>query len=209
MQILLAIQARSNSTRLPGKIYLPFGESTVLEHLYKSMKKVEGVDVKVLGHANDPELSKFCIDKNLSAIFAAEEDNLLDRYHRACEPYDAVIRVTSDCPIIPRSWVESVRNTLNNSIDYVTNVAPRLVPDGHDCQGISKKALDWYFNEMKTEEHLFFELENNHHFKKKFTDLFTFTSLITAEKIIVNPLHPECKLSIDTQGDYERLKQMV
>lgn len=79
MQILLAIQARSNSTRLPGKIYLPFGESTVLEHLYKNMKKVEGVDVKVLGHANDPELSKFCLDKNIPAIFAAEEDNLLDR----------------------------------------------------------------------------------------------------------------------------------
>lgn len=204
MNKIIFIQARSNSTRFPNKIYQPIQDKTVLEMLYQTASLVG--QVAVLGTKNDRKLQRFCKKQKLHAVFPdVDEDNLMLRFDEASDHCDAFIRLTSDCPLIPKVWIEKAWNELD-STDYVTNVSPRTVIDGFDVQGISKKAFDYYQSVVFEEEHLFFELENNCHLQEKFLQKFTMKSLLLDERIILNPFHKENKLSLDTKEDYERIK---
>lgn len=204
---LIAIQTRNNSTRLPNKIHLPFGNSTVLQTLLDTCQKVtvEGVKImyKTLSSKDDP------VDG--SYVSEAKIDDLVSRYYDAMNHFDVdyMVRLTSDCPLIPQNMIENVITNLK-TFDYVSNVNPRTFVDGYDCQGISRKGMEWIYNhQQQNREHLFFDLEYNHDFEKQFeTSGFTINRLLNPDKLLINPHRPEHKLSIDTQEDLERCQQV-
>lgn len=214
MKILIGIQARSNSTRLPGKIYEKIGDKTVLEHVLDACEKgavnnnaVES-QVVILGPSGDAELTKYCEKNNVLVYLGNTEDNLLERYFSAMNYFntDAVIRVTSDCPFLPPGMVKMACLALTE-MDYVSNCSPRTFADGHDVQGMSARALGWYRMKVKKEEHLFFQLENNCEVYKSFEKKFKAKSILNRSQTILNPYHPANKLSIDTQEDLDRVRK--
>lgn len=212
-KVLVGIQARSASTRLPGKIFLPLGTSTVLESVYhqcyvaKFPEWITQYDVKVLGPTDDDKLVEFCKEKCLPYALGSHED-LVERYFTCSEGYDAIVRVTSDCPLIPTWMVEMVLTHLEK-FDYVTNVNPRSFPDGFDCQAMKTAAYRFIQINSKIREHPFFELDTDPAFFKKFEELYTINKIVNGETFIVNPYLKSTKISIDTQEDYERVRSIV
>lgn len=205
MNIAIFIQARNHSTRLPNKINLPFGKSTVLETLIDTCEKVNPLPraIEVQTHV----ISSFEDPVPDSYVSNTQGNDLVSRYFDATEHFkpDAIVRVTSDCPLLPQSILE-VCITQLLKFDYVSNVNPRTFPDGHDVQGISFEGMKW-INTHQTEnrEHPFFDLEYDYNFEKKFEQAgFTVNRILNGNEMISNPYHPESKLSIDTQEDYER-----
>jgi spore coat polysaccharide biosynthesis protein SpsF len=78
--------------------------------------------------------------------FRGEEFDVLDRYHRAAAEYaaDAVVRVTSDCPLIDPALVDEVIRTFldaDGQVDYVSNTLVRSYPRGLDCEVFSAELL--------------------------------------------------------------------
>ncbi|MCB0271885.1 MAG: NTP transferase domain-containing protein [Bdellovibrionales bacterium] len=210
---IIGIQARTNSTRLPGKIYYRLGEKSVLEHSYDTCKNVLPNHYRpiVLGIASDTKLKEFVNEKGLDHYFATcDENDLLGRYLeavRACKA-KGVIRITADCPLIDQQWIERVATALL-SHDYVTNTTPRTVIDGDDVQAISAKALEWYAKTLKSEEHLFYHLEHDPSIRRLFDDQgFSYQSLFSQDTMIPNPYHPDTKMSVDTIEDLEKVRKI-
>ena len=67
-KIIAMIQARMGSTRLPGKVALPLGDTTVLEQVVERVSMAKTVDevlvVTTLSHG-DLLLVKLCSGKNI------------------------------------------------------------------------------------------------------------------------------------------------
>ena len=98
------IQARMSSQRLPGKVLLPFRDTTVLKFLYDKCKIVNGVkQVVVLTSTehDDDEIEKVCNDNDM-LIFRGSLSNVLNRFQEAakffCYLDDYVIRLCADSP---------------------------------------------------------------------------------------------------------------
>lgn len=213
MKVLVGIQARSTSTRLPGKIFLPLGNSTVLETVYHQCYVAQfppwitQYDVKILGPKGDDQLVQFCQEKCLPYALGPLDD-VVGRYFECSEGYDAFVRVTGDCPLIPTWMVEEVLRQLEHH-DYVTNVSPRSFPDGFDCQGIRTAAYRWVQINQKNREHPFIGLDTDPNELTKFSQLYTASKVVNGETFMVNPFLKANKISIDTMEDYERVKGIV
>jgi spore coat polysaccharide biosynthesis protein SpsF len=165
-KVLIGIQARSTSTRLPGKINEIIGKKTVLQHVLDACNKAAyflsnekarnpvECSVALLIPKGDPIGP---IYKGKVTIFEGSEDDVLSRYFDAAVITDSdyVVRITSDCVFIPPHIISrSVQIAVNNDLDYVENVSEdiRTSPDGFDAETLSRKALVWLNKNSTTKE---------------------------------------------------------
>jgi spore coat polysaccharide biosynthesis protein SpsF (cytidylyltransferase family) len=211
--VIIAIQARSNSTRLPGKIFLKLGGKEILQHVIDaaeesaiytnqySFKNNFKVHTMLLVPTGDEIVKRY---KNKVLIYEGPEQDVLTRFYEmnkeACADY--VVRLTADCPLLP-SYVISkhINIAVNSGYDYISNVDEevRTSVDGHDVEVISNRALIWLNNNITEDserEHVTLALR-----KRSVPFYFRIGH-------VIGHLHqPHIKLSIDTQEDYERIKK--
>lgn len=210
MKVSLLIQARTASTRLPGKIYKElYKGKTVLECAYdaalKAMEPYSGV-VRILGTAIDLTLEEFCTKRNLPLIrVQCLEEDLYTRYLVAAKQLEAthIIRWTSDCHLLPAPLVPEIMTAFNRDADYVSNTIYRTYPEGMDLQGATLRFYEWagkarYHNR----EHPFSHVDGNAKVRERAID---------AGYKIISLIHPDggdlVKWgSIDTWDDLERMR---
>ena len=163
-KIAIIIQARLNSTRLPRKVFLELDGKRVIDHVVDTCKSVCVEDIETEVRLAVPctdykEFYDYARDKNIDVYYGHDENNLVERYEQAfTKECDGFIRITADCPLIPRHVIEACIGALT-SYHYVTNTMQRTFPDGFDCQGISRRAWNWYRDEVLNEEHLFSKIQ--------------------------------------------------
>ena len=152
MVIAIIVQARMASTRLPGKVLKKIFGKTLLEHLISRLKKVKSADKIIVATTTKQRDGKIVkAAKKLGVdFFRGSEEDVLDRTYQAAKirrlaDGDAIVRVTSDCPIIDPAIVDKVINFYKrnkNKFDYVSNTYPPTFPDGMDTEVFSFKALE-------------------------------------------------------------------
>lgn len=81
-------------------------------------------------------------------VFQGPEYDVLTRYIGACDHYkpDYLVRITSDCPVIPSGIISKhIFASANYGFDYTTNTAEkcRTYPDGFDVQVMSMRLMKW------------------------------------------------------------------
>jgi spore coat polysaccharide biosynthesis protein SpsF (cytidylyltransferase family) len=211
MKVGILIQARSDSTRLPGKVFEMIGDKSMLEHVYYACDKVKLKDheitTEVIGCEKDTKLRQFCKEKNLKYWYKTmARHDLLQRYYKCARDrgYEAIVRITSDCPFIQPSYIAEAIELLETH-DYVSNTQGCFL-DGQDIQACRFDLLRKYRMMVRSEEHLFQRLESSMLKNPKFDCKIAF--LINREKTIPNPKHPENKLSVDTQADLDRVRKL-
>lgn len=108
-KISFIVQARSGSSRLPGKILLPFyrGKS-ILELLIDKLLTIAHAEVILatsVAEANDV-IEALARAKGI-ACYRGSENDVLDRFIRAAQTYHApkIIRVCSDNPFLERESI--------------------------------------------------------------------------------------------------------
>lgn len=93
----------------------------------------------------DQKLLQFIHSKGWNVVCGNEHD-VLSRYLQAAKQYsaDAVVRITSDCPLIDPEIVDQViQKRLEQGADYASNFHPnRHYPRGLDCEVFSRKTLE-------------------------------------------------------------------
>lgn len=164
-RVSIGIQARSTSTRFPGKITQKIGNKTVLQHVIEACLRASTylnnwnsrkilTDVAVLIPYGDPIKER--LSSEISVIEGPEED-VLSRYMMLLNQRqsDFICRVTGDCPLLP-SFIISKLITIASvgNYDYLSNVHEkcRTSPDGHDCEVLSKKAMVHLDETVKNKE---------------------------------------------------------
>jgi spore coat polysaccharide biosynthesis protein SpsF len=102
VKTIAVIQARIGSSRLPGKVLKPLGDTCVLDYVVSRTRMIGGIaDVVVATstETRDDAVAEWCRERGVT-VYRGSESNVLSRFLEAVEPYrpDAVIRVTADNP---------------------------------------------------------------------------------------------------------------
>jgi spore coat polysaccharide biosynthesis protein SpsF len=147
-RVVAIIQARMGSTRLPGKVLKPLAGQPMLGRVVertRRAKRVQETAVATTGAAQDNPIADLCASRAWPFTRGSERD-LLDRYHAAAIEHraDAVVRVTSDCPLIDSGVIDRVVDAFEKGdCDYASNtLEPRTFPRGLDVEVVGFQALD-------------------------------------------------------------------
>lgn len=154
MKVVIIVQARMTSTRLPGKVLKQIQGKSLLEYQLERLRRVKLADEIVIAtttNETDQPIVEFC-ERLGVACFRGSEHDVLARYHDAATLHqaDMVVRVTSDCPLIDPAVIDQVIGFFLNHIeeyDYVTNCLKRTYPRGMDAEVLSFQVLHEAFVE--------------------------------------------------------------
>ena len=199
------IQARMNSSRLPGKIMLKACGKTMLELMIERIQRSKKLDKVIIATTTNPKddtIEEFCIDKKIEYFRGSEED-VLSRYKHTADKFgsDIIVRICSDCPLIdPKIIDETISVYLSNKYDFVNTLSPnpRSFPDGMGIEVFSHSILNEAFQKAK-------KLSEREH--------VTFFMWMQPEKFAVHRL--DCKqdfskyrLNLDYVEDYNLIKSI-
>ncbi len=156
LKILIVIQARTASTRLPDKILLPICEKELLVRMVERVKASdfgENVVVATTINEKDNEIINIC-QREKFKYFRGDENDLLDRHFHAALHYDAdiIVKIPSDCPLIDTKIINRVINYFldnYNKFDFVSNLHPQSYPDGNDVEVMRFDVLETAWRKSK------------------------------------------------------------
>ncbi len=148
-RIGVVTQARTGSTRLPGKVLLTAAGRTMLDH-HLDRLVAAGLDVYVAttDRGDDDPVADLAQGRGVPA-FRGSEDDVLSRFAGCARSYDldVVVRVTSDCPLIDGALVADgaarfLRLRAEHGDDvYLSNTLERTYPRGFDFEVFTAAAL--------------------------------------------------------------------
>ena len=197
MKTVAIIQARMNSTRLPGKVLLPIGDTNAIQMIVDKCKANPLIgEVAVATTYNSNKITDYCRENNIKFWIGAEE-NVLDRVYYTARAFkaDIIVDITSDCPFIDLSDLQRYVGPIKiGALDYASNVMVRTFPDGLDLQVYSFKALENIMEFCTAPEHYQHSGWNfiNHQKICKTLNIYA-----------PKPLNwPELRITLDTAEDY-------
>ncbi len=152
MRVIAIVQARTGSTRLPGKVLHDLGGDTMLARVIRRTRRaglLENAVVATTTSSQDDPVVAECRRLDVP-WFRGNEHDVLDRYFSAAEAFRAegIVRITSDCPLIDPGLIDRVIGAfLANRPDYASNFLERTYPRGLDNEmmtfdGLAQAWLD-------------------------------------------------------------------
>jgi spore coat polysaccharide biosynthesis protein SpsF (cytidylyltransferase family) len=206
---ILITQARSGSTRLPGKVLKEIKGISLLQiHLdrLKKCKLVSEIIVATTTNNEDQLIFNNALEWGFNA-FRGSETDVLDRFYQAVKDKKAdwIVRVTSDCPLIDPILVDQVIDfvqTSNN--DYGANIIVENYPDGQDIEVFKFSALEnaWLNAKLLSErEHVTPYIRNNSDIKGG--------SLFTAINYPCGFDFSKIRMTVDESKDFELINILI
>jgi len=158
LRILALVQARTSSTRLPGKVLMPIlGRPMLALHLER-LKRCTTFTNLVVATSNDPSddaLAELCAHEGVDC-FRGSLGDVLDRFIHAARPFspEIVVRLTGDCPLADPALIdEIVTRFVAGDLDYLSNCEPPSYPDGLDVEVTRFAALETAWREAVLPSH--------------------------------------------------------
>jgi spore coat polysaccharide biosynthesis protein SpsF len=155
IRILGVLQARTSSSRLPGKVLMPIlGQPMILRQIER-LKRARGMSALVLATSTDDS------DDGLAQVVAAAGivvargslDDVLERFIAAALPFqpDWVVRLTGDCPLADPVLIDRlIVDTLASGADYGSTALNPTFPDGLDAEIVRFAVLKQIASEPRT-----------------------------------------------------------
>jgi spore coat polysaccharide biosynthesis protein SpsF len=142
---LVVVQARTGSSRLPGKVLLPLAGKTVLERQLERIQAAPAEFELVVATTTlpaDDAIVAVCRRAGV-ACFRGHATDLLDRHVGAARAAgaDVVVKIPSDCPLIDPAAIARVLEA-HDGEDYLGNLHPASWPDGNDVEVMTRAALE-------------------------------------------------------------------
>tara|TARA_A100001515_G_scaffold130712_1_gene118109 strand:- start:32 stop:784 length:753 start_codon:yes stop_codon:yes gene_type:complete len=209
MKVVASIEARMQSTRLPGKVLKPLAGKPVLWHIVERLKKCKTLDeifIATSKNSSDDPVFAFAKENGIS-FFRGSEDDVLDRLAKAHKWFGTkvVVEITGDSPLIDPELVDlSVTKFLEqleqNQIDYLSNTLTRTYPIGQRVQVFKNTLLQEAAanaTEEKDREHVTTYICRN-------KDKYKLYNLAAPEEMD----YPKMRLTLDYQEDYEMISKV-
>ncbi len=203
---ICVLQARTGSSRLPGKVIKPLAGIPMLAFQLKRIKEANEINqilIATTTNTADDAIVEIGRDYNV-AVFQGSENDVLDRFYQALipmtQPDDIIVRVTGDCPFLdPQILDQVIQYYKAGTFDYVSNVNPPTYPDGLDVEVFSFSSLvkAWQEAKLKSEREHVTPYIRNH------PELFVLGN-VENDKDISN-----IRLTVDEEADYELAQQLV
>jgi spore coat polysaccharide biosynthesis protein SpsF len=204
--VVITVEARMGSTRLPGKCDLPILHTTTTGILIERLKKVRNADAIVIATTVNPkdDILVERAEKFGVGCFRGSEEDVMSRIVGAGESAkaDVIVEVTGDCLLLdPRLLEEGIDLFLNGDASVVTNVMDGRVsyPQGMDVQVFPWRLLKeaWPHASEEQREHVSLYFYQN---PKKYK--IHFMEAPAARHL------PDWRLMLDYEPDYRLLKSV-
>jgi spore coat polysaccharide biosynthesis protein SpsF len=205
-KIVIVVQARFTSSRLPGKVLLPILGETLLFRIIERLKKVKYTIQIVI--ATSTETTDDVIENEAQYIgipcYRGSLNNLLDRHYQVGKLYaaDIVLKIPSDCPLIDPSIVDDTLDFyFKNNYHYVSNLHPATFPDGNDVEIMSFDCLQKVWQEATRQ----LELEHTTPYIWENPEKFKIGNVVWQNGKDYSMSH---RFTIDYIEDYEFIKRI-
>lgn len=147
MTVLAVLQARTSSSRLPGKVLKDLAGAPMILRQVERARRARLVDRLVVATSTDP--SDDALAEVLRAagvdVFRGPLDDVLARFVGALDAYSAeeVVRLTGDCPLIDPAHIDAtIAHRRAQGADYAHNHDGAAgAPKGQDVEVMSAEAL--------------------------------------------------------------------
>ncbi|PDO09807.1 MAG: acylneuraminate cytidylyltransferase [Candidatus Reconcilbacillus cellulovorans] len=204
MNVLVIIQARMGSTRLPGKVLMPLGDAVVLDYVVsrcRAMQLASGVVVATTVLGQDDAIATWCRQRSVP-VFRGPEDDVLARYAACAGEYgaDYVVRVTADCPFVDYALADRLIEAATGARAEIARVDGELAR-GLLAEVVSAEALakiDRLGREHRHREHVTY-------YAYEFPDLFQAVWVKAPEALC----RPQFRITLDTAEDYAMLSRVA
>ncbi len=189
------IQARMDSTRLPGKSLMSIGDLKLIDWVirYTTMAfETRDVVLVTTSLAEDDPLVEHVSNNSRISVYRGSSQNVLSRFVEVSNLYnfETVTRITADDPFkIPSHLVRSRDVLIQDGLDYYCNFNPYIYPLGLDVESFRTSALIDSLPEASNMaiEHVTVDLRESPKYRRFFEK---------GEK-----LWPNVRLTIDTDED--------
>ena len=154
MKVVISIEARMSSSRLPGKMLMKIGKKSVIQHLVDRLRMCNKVDDIIIATTSNPKddiLVNWAKEYNVK-YYRGSEDDVLQRVIDANESInsDIIVEITGDCPFTDPEIVDLAVETYKvNDCDYLTNCEIFSAPPGLYVQVFSLNSLKKIGNIIK------------------------------------------------------------
>lgn len=196
----IILQARVDSTRLPGKALLPLEEKPFIFRVMEALNQIPA-DIRILACPED-SVSSFASPAEEAGfeIFAGPKDDVLERYCKVIRHFSIkrVIRATGDNPFVftdAASAINAEASALNADYSGYSGL-----PLGAGIESVRASAL------LCACERADSPYDREH----VCPYLYSHAELFKLHRPLA-PLRwqsPEIRLTVDTQDDYERAKEL-
>jgi spore coat polysaccharide biosynthesis protein SpsF len=206
--MVIIVQARMASTRLPGKVMLPVLGKTILALMIERLQMIQHQATVVI--ATSLNLEDDIIEQEARLLhipcYRGDQNNLLDRHYQAALLHgaDVVLKIPSDCPLIDPQAIDRVLNYFfeqTNTPDYVSNLHPASWPDGNDVEIMTMACLKRVWESANKT----MELEHTTPYIWENPQLFSMGSVTWETGLDYSMSH---RFTIDYQEDYLFIKRI-
>lgn len=146
--ILAILQARTSSSRLPGKVLLPLAGAPMILRQIERVARARRIDRLVVATSENPS------DDDLAQVVAGAGvlthrgplRDVMARFIGALDAYgpaEHVVRLTGDCPLADPAVIDAtIDHVIAAGADYGSNTPPRRTfPKGLDVEVMTAGAL--------------------------------------------------------------------
>ncbi len=206
MNVVVIVQTRIGSTRLPKKVLKKIKNKMILDYVIERLmfcKRVNDVIIATTTKKKDDVLEKYAINNGIK-YFRGNEEDVLSRYYNAAKQFkaDIIVRITSDCPLIDPEIVDDIiKKHIENKADYTSNTIKRTYPRGVDTEVFNFNTLEDTYNNANEEYHR----EHVTPYMREHPDKFNLQN-IEAEGTL---RRPDIRITIDTKEDFELIKKIL
>jgi spore coat polysaccharide biosynthesis protein SpsF len=205
-KVLVVVQCRFRSVRLPGKALYPLGGVPLLVFLLRRLRSnLSSQEYQVVlatseNPADDP-IYFWGVSEAVSVV-RGDEDDVLSRFHDCLTRYPApyVVRVTADnpltCPVILQA---AVRHMQKEQLDYVISKGN---PCGAGVDVFSARMLR-YLNEHASQP------EEREHINKYILDHVLGDFQVGEMPVDDRICFPQLRLTVDTSEDYQTVSALI
>ena len=196
----IILQARLDSSRLPGKALLPLGEKPMIFRVMEALNFIPA-DLRILACSVDSfsAFSPLAAEADFK-IFAGPKDDVLERFSRVIRSFsiDRVIRATGDNPFVFADAAAALNaEAMAINADYSVYYG---IPTGAGIESVSAAAMLRAGNEAVS----------SHDREHVCPYLYAHPELYNLHRPLA-PLRwqsPDIRLTVDTQEDYDRSKEL-
>ena len=158
-KISVIIQARMNSSRLPGKVLKKILNKPLIEFLIERVSMSKLIDEIIIATSNNSEddcIAEYC-NKYKIKYFRGSELNVLSRFYEVSMKNNLtnIVRICADSPLIDNFTLDKMIKIFfeNKKYDYLSNTINQTYPVGMNIEIFTLTALKKaYLNHTKDYE---------------------------------------------------------
>jgi len=202
--MLIIVQARFNSSRLPGKILTTINDIPLIKYITERLCTYfdkSKIIVATSKNKEDDRIVLFCKDNNLS-FHRGSLNDVAGRMLETARINNArsFVRINGDSPLLdPKIVKKAIQIYKNGNYDLVTNVYPRSFPIGQSVEVIKTSTFEKAYSKMSLQaefEHVTYYYYHNH-------DKFSIKNFKNDRDL------SDLRLVVDTAEDLKRISIII